>query len=132
MELCVISPSATCIKKEVFFDLGLFDEEMEICEDYDLWLRVTSKYQVGFINEPLAKKYGGHEDQLSLKHFAMDSFRIKSIIRLVKSGALTGEQLTKANLVLKLKAEILLKGYQKHGNTAGASWLKELLVDMEH
>ena len=74
--MCMISPSATVMKKETLFSLGLFDESYPCCEDYDLWLKFTSLYPVGFINEMLIKKYGGHQDQLSQKYQAMDYWRV--------------------------------------------------------
>ncbi len=39
LPLCAISPSAVMIHRSVFDDVGLFDESLPACEDYDLWLR---------------------------------------------------------------------------------------------
>ncbi len=52
-------------KKEIFGELGNFDENMPACEDYELWLRITAKYQILFNAEYLTTKFGGHIDQLS-------------------------------------------------------------------
>ncbi len=49
-----IRTSSAVIKKECFLKSGLFDENLKECEEYDLWLRISAHYQVGFINEPLA------------------------------------------------------------------------------
>ena len=49
-----IRTSSAMIKKECFEKVGLFDESLPECEEYDLWLRITRKYPIGFINEPLA------------------------------------------------------------------------------
>jgi len=76
LPLCVISPSSVVMHKSVFDRVGLFDEALPACEDYDLWLRVCALYPVGFVDEPLVVKYGGHEDQLSRQHWGMDRFRI--------------------------------------------------------
>ena len=65
LDICRISPSSALIHKSIFEDIGLFDESLKVCEDYDLWLRITSNYPVLFLDEFLIKKYGGHEDQLS-------------------------------------------------------------------
>ncbi len=49
-----------------FFDIvGLFDESLYACEDYDLWLRTSCKFPVYLIDTPLIMKRGGHEDQQS-------------------------------------------------------------------
>ena len=76
LQLCCISPSSVVLKKKIFDDYGLFDEKLEVCEDYDMWIRITSKEEVGFLDSPLVLKYGGHSDQLSKKFWGMDRFRI--------------------------------------------------------
>jgi len=59
VRLCCISPSAALIKRSLFQELGLFREDFPVCEDYELWLRITSRYEVGFLDEPLLIKRGG-------------------------------------------------------------------------
>ena len=56
----------------LFQELGYFDESLPACEDYDLWLRICAKYPVLFVEEPLLRKFGGHDDQLSKKFWGMD------------------------------------------------------------
>jgi hypothetical protein len=36
-------------------EAGFFDESIFIPADRDMWLRLSEKYQVGYINEPLTK-----------------------------------------------------------------------------
>jgi len=73
LPLCIISPSSVIIHREVFEKVGLFDESLLVCEDYDLWLRVSHHYPIAFINKPLIIKNGGHEDQLSQRLWGMDT-----------------------------------------------------------
>ena len=61
--------------RALFDRVGGFDEELPACEDYDLWLRICHQYEVAYIERPLIRKYGGHEDQLSAKYWGMDRFR---------------------------------------------------------
>ena len=49
-----IRTSAAIIRRECFDRIGLFDEELKECEEYDLWLRIAAHYPVGFINRSLA------------------------------------------------------------------------------
>ena len=44
------TPSATLIRREVFKDIGMFDESRECisCEDYDLWLRMAKDHEMVF------------------------------------------------------------------------------------
>jgi glycosyltransferase involved in cell wall biosynthesis len=79
LELCLVSPSATMLKKTVLEDIGLFDETLPACEDYDLWLRLALKYPIYLIDTPLIEKIGGHADQLSRKYWGMDRFRINAM-----------------------------------------------------
>ena len=78
LDMCRISPSSVMINKNVFKDTGLFNENLIICEDYELWLRICSHYKVLFIDEPLIIKYGGHEDQLSSSYEPIEYYRIKA------------------------------------------------------
>ncbi|OPY79208.1 MAG: putative glycosyltransferase EpsJ [Syntrophorhabdus sp. PtaU1.Bin153] len=52
LPLCIISPSSVVVKREIFDDVGLFDESLPVCEDYDMWLRIASKYPVLFVDKP--------------------------------------------------------------------------------
>ena len=69
MKLCCISPSSAMMHKSVFEDIGIFDERMPACEDYDFWLRYSAKEEVNFVDDALIIKKGGHEDQLSHNHY---------------------------------------------------------------
>ena len=53
LELCLMAPSTVMLKRELLEQCGLFDEELPVCEDYDLWLRITAHHQVSFLNEAL-------------------------------------------------------------------------------
>mgnify|MGYP000321373830 FL=1 len=49
-----IRTSSAIIRRECFNRIGLFDEELKECEEYDLWLRIAAQYPIGFINKSLA------------------------------------------------------------------------------
>ena len=116
LPLCVISPSSVMIHRSVFEDVGVFDESLEVCEDYDLWLRICAKYSILFIDEPLIVKYGGHEDQLSRKHWGMDRFRVKALEKMMAFGALNDEdEKATVNMILQ-KCGIIINGMKKRGN----------------
>ena len=83
---CIIAPSATIVNKNLLDKIGLFDENLEVCEDYDLWLRIACSNEIGLIDKKLMTKYAGHEDQLSFKHWGMDRFRVKALEKLVESN----------------------------------------------
>ena len=116
LKLCCISPSSAFVNKQVFHDYGLFDENLEVCEDYDMWIRITSKEEVGFLDSPLVLKYGGHSDQLSKKFWGMDRFRIEALEKNLKNKCFTKIQKKNVLDILIEKLTIVSNGAQKRGN----------------
>lgn len=47
------SASAVLIKKEVFSEVGIFDESLRFGEDWDMWLRIAQKYDIDFADKVL-------------------------------------------------------------------------------
>ncbi len=127
LPLCAISPSSVMINKEVFYDIGLFDEDLSACEDYDMWLRICCRYPVLFIDEALTNKFGGHEDQLSRQHWGMDRFRILALEKCVESSHLNEEDKQAAIKMIIHKITLFLKGAEKHGENEYCDRFKTLL-----
>lgn len=127
IEQCFIAPSSVLIAKKLFEEIKGFDENFVVCEDYDLWLKISSRYEIGLIEQPLIVKYGGHEDQLSTKYFAMDMWRLRAMNNILQTTSLS-ESMNKALVEkMKHKGEILIKGYDKHGNLEQAALVKNIL-----
>jgi glycosyltransferase involved in cell wall biosynthesis len=127
LPLCIISPSSVIMKRSVFDVAGLFNETMPVCEDYDMWLRVTAKYPVLFVEKPLIVKQGGHEDQLSKRYPAMDRFRIQSIARILESDVLNETMRNDAVRELEKKCRIYILGAIKRGKTEEAQYYSHLI-----
>ncbi|MCK4531176.1 MAG: glycosyltransferase family 2 protein, partial [Candidatus Marinimicrobia bacterium] len=89
---------------------GGFDENLLVCEDYDLWLRIAAKYPIPLIHETLIIKYGGHPDQLSLSTPAMDRFRVQSLEKILKKEPLSMTQRSELLEELILKLSYLYEG----------------------
>lgn len=132
LELCLISPSTVMLRKSIFEKYGYFDENLLVCEDYDLWLRITAFEKVGFIERPLIYKYGGHNDQLSKKYEAMDKYRVISLMNLVKNNSLSEEQINKVKDVALRKLSILIKGAEKRNKSADLNLYKNWLIFFEN
>lgn len=116
LKLCCMSPSSIMINKEFFQQFRGFREDFPVCEDYHLWLHMTSQVPVFFIPEPLVIKYGGHEDQLSRSLKAMDYYRVRAMSEILENRQLPEEWRQLTLQELKHKSNILLKGYRKHNN----------------
>ena len=118
LALCCISPSSVLIDRSIFDDMGLFNENLPVCEDYDMWLRICSKEAVLFIDEKLTFKYGGHKDQLSKSYWGMDRFRVNSIENLILNYDLNTDQKNKSMATLIKKLKIIINGAKKRNNSS--------------
>ncbi|MCP4022251.1 MAG: glycosyltransferase family 2 protein [Desulfobacteraceae bacterium] len=116
LQLCLVSPSSVMIKKELLDEKGLFNEAFPVCEDYDLWLRISYDTKIYLIDRPCTIKQGGHDDQLS-SHHSQDKFRIQSLLNLMESNRLSQSQETMVKKVLKKKSLIYGNGCMKRGRT---------------
>ena len=128
LPLCVISPSAVVMHRSLLEETGLFDESLAACEDYDLWLRICSRYPVLYIDEALITKHGGHDDQLSTKHWGMDRFRIHALNKIISENKLNDSDRDAAINMMVKKISIYLAGADKHGNTEHVEDFKRLLT----
>lgn len=117
LKLCLVSPSAVMLRRSLLNEVGLFDESLPACEDYDLWLRISCLHPVHLIREPLLIKEGGAPDQLSATVKGLDQYRIKALMKLVRSGILKEEQIAPTLRELSTKCRIYGKGCIKRGKT---------------
>ncbi len=116
LPLCVISPSSVIINQSIFADVGLLNETLPVCEDYDLWLRICSRYPVLYTEKQLVIKYGGHSDQLSKQYWGMDRFRIQALADIIKAPSLNIEDRAMVTKILNEKIKVFIKGAKKHQN----------------
>ena len=128
LPLCVISPSAALIRRSLLEECGLFDESLPACEDYDLWLRICAREPVLFVETPQIEKHGGHDDQLSRKHWGMDRFRIRALEKLLEGDLLTPAQRQETVATLLEKAAILEQGARKRGKLERADSYARLIA----
>jgi glycosyltransferase involved in cell wall biosynthesis len=125
LKLCLVSPSAVMLKRSLLDKVGFFDENLPVCEDYDLWLRISSQYPIYLIDQNLAVKEGGDPDQLSSRHKGMDRFRIKAMMKLIRNGQLNEDQCQVVLQELAIKCRIYGKGCIKRGkNEEGEFYLQ--------
>jgi glycosyltransferase involved in cell wall biosynthesis len=130
LELCLVSPSAVMMTKELFSRFGGFDERFPVCEDYDLWLRIAVEHPVPLIPEALVIKRGGHADQLSRSTWAMDRYRVAALQKLLRSS-LQGTRRVSALAVLRSKVAILTQGARKRGKEQEASEYEAMTAEFD-
>ncbi|HEX9271719.1 MAG TPA: glycosyltransferase family A protein [Candidatus Binatia bacterium] len=129
LDLCLVSPSAVMITKQLFNQFGGFDESFPVCEDYDLWLRIGVDHLVPLIPMPLVVKRGGHRDQLSHSIWGMDRYRVQSLRKLLDNG-LSGEKREWVMEALKRKISVLCQGARKRGKEYEATAYEGILSEV--
>jgi len=126
LPLCLVSPSSVLIAREVLDRVGLFDESLPACEDYDLWLRIGRLYPIILIDRPLIVKRGGHDDQLSTTYWGLDRYRVKALLRLLAHEDLAADVRRAAAECLEEKCVILANGFRKRGQRRLARQFMEI------
>ncbi len=110
LRVCKIGTSTFFVHKTIFEEIGLFDEDLEVCEDYDLWLRILKKYTIKLINKELITKQAGHENQLSFTTPLIDSYRVKALQKHLDS-----KYKRDISIEINYKKAILENGAKKRG-----------------
>jgi glycosyltransferase involved in cell wall biosynthesis len=62
--------STVLLKRECLDKVGLFDEQIDFGEEYDLWIRISREFDFEYIEEPLVV-YRVHEKKLSTDYNVM-------------------------------------------------------------
>ncbi len=110
---CIIGPSTVLLEKNLYLSLGGFRNDLEIAEDYELWLRLTNSNDVAYIDEALITKRAGHIGQLSEKYGQIEIFRIRGLKELVEQHYFKLENQKLAELELSKKCRIYAAGCRK-------------------
>jgi len=53
IQIIPASASGALVRRECFQAVGVFDEKLQIGEEWDMWLRLVKKYDARFVQEPL-------------------------------------------------------------------------------
>ena len=125
MERCMVSPSAVLLHRRLIELHGGFDEDLPAAEDYDLWLRLSWRYEIGLVSEPLVIKRGGHADQLS-GQWGIDRYRIRALFKLLQEPELPASEAEAVRRVLARKCAIYAQGCEKRGKIAEADFYRSL------
>ncbi len=124
---CAVTPSSVLIRRDLLDTVVLFDETYPACEDYELWLRLCARWEVGLVAEFLITKYGGHADQLSRTVEALDRYRIRALAQALESPILDSVQRAQAHAALTAKAHFFIQGCRKRNRPAEAAEVEALL-----
>jgi glycosyltransferase involved in cell wall biosynthesis len=127
--LCMVSPSSVLMRREFFDEVGYFDENLPVCEDYDLWLRASLRFPFHFIPQKLIIKRGGHADQLSAQ-WGSDRYRVQALLKLLEKEELTFKQRKLVADKLTEKCQILEQGFRKRAKREEANFYYQIRLNL--
>ncbi|MDX9801680.1 MAG: glycosyltransferase family 2 protein [Spirochaetia bacterium] len=125
---CIVGPSTVMMGKSLFEKYGGFREDLEVAEDYELWLKVTSENRILYIDEMLTVKRAGDWEQLSEKYGQIEIFRIKALKGLLENSFFTREREDAAAKVFRVKCLIYAAGCRKRGKDEEAEFYENLAL----
>lgn len=133
LELCAVGMSTVMARKVLFEKVGTFNCDLRCCEDYDMWIRVSSRHRFLLVDAPLTVKEGGRDDQVSYQYrVGMDKLRISAIEDLLLSGKLSERQQRAARKELAKKAHIYGTGCLHHGKSEESDYYLQLAQEMNN
>ena len=77
----IFTPSIV-VKRAVYEDLGGFDERLKWCEDWEMWVRISKKYEFGYLPLPLAC-YREHNTSNTAK-YAKNATKLRDFVEGIK------------------------------------------------
>lgn len=80
----VATPSTVIAEKEIFQQVGGFDHELSQCADWEMWIRIATKTEFIYVDEPLLK-YRQHGSNMSKNAALLET---DTILLMEKSFAL--------------------------------------------
>lgn len=103
LDKCRISPSSLIVHKSVFDEAGYFNENLRVCEDYEISLRFALKYKIGYLEKKLIIKRAVEKNSLSagIKH--IEYIRYEILEKLYRENANILDKNTKIILINELE-----------------------------
>lgn len=76
LEANYVATSTVVARRSALLECGLFDPDLDVLEDYDLWVRLAEKFRFEFLNEPVAvyRKRGDFSGQKTSDRAMHDRF----------------------------------------------------------
>jgi len=131
VEVCFIAASTVIVRRELFDEIGEFDESLPACEDYDFWLRTACNHEVGYLPEPLTTRREGHGDQLSHRVEYLDRYRIDALVKLLRLRALDREKESLVRQTLSDKIAITNRGLRKKGLSKELKKMQDIVAEFQ-
>lgn len=132
LQRCIIATSTVLMNRDFFQKLGGFNENLPICEDFELWLRCLTAESFCYLPQELTIKYGGRPDQVSSQFKRLQPYQMKALFAIWQTKnqipASYGILVQNALVAIALRE---LENANRHGEISYAQQCKEILTTME-
>lgn len=86
-----IHPCSALIRREVFDEVGLLDEGLRTHEDWELWVRIATSYEIEALDVPLGV-YGRHPHNLTSDSPQMHRYGTQARLKVLRSQPLAPKE----------------------------------------
>jgi glycosyltransferase involved in cell wall biosynthesis len=120
-----------CISKQALNKVGLFNEEMKISADFEMWVRLAKEHDTGFIADKLIQ-LRDHEGQLSRKEqYYINHLREDLQVYQYLLGYINEEQIKEGKTILRnhkflFYYTLMMKAFCKGSLRSGFAFFKAL------
>jgi len=118
------SGSSILIKADIFREIGYFDETLKASEDWDMWLRISRKYQFDYVDEALVQ-IRVHASNMQKDFSRMLASELAMLNKFAQNGT------HNYFLLLKIQTILLKKKMSAHsiaGFDSSEPWVKSQLT----
>jgi glycosyltransferase involved in cell wall biosynthesis len=102
------SGSGVLIAKECFDVVGMFDETLKVAEDWDMWLRIVSRYNAAFVEEVLVLIRKDRRNKPQYRTLTTEQDQVEFVIR--KNVSKERQPRALAALHARLGSQYLFRG----------------------
>lgn len=110
--------SGSILRRSCFGLEPCFDENLPSCEEYDFWLRLGTRHQIG----RLVDSYQSSESPNGKMPWSLDRYRVYSLEKAFQSGHLSPLQRHRVAEVLSDRCGKLAQGYRQRENVERSSF----------
>jgi hypothetical protein len=109
-----------------------FDENLPSCEEFDFWLRLGSRFQIGRLPDPYQTAVAPPKERTP---WSLDRYRVYALEKAFQSGHLTPFQRHRVAEVLAERCGKLSSGYKQRENNERSNFYerkrKRFLLEVE-
>jgi hypothetical protein len=118
LECPEIRLSGSLLRRQCLESETPFDENLPVCEEYDFWLRMASRYALGRLEEPLQFA----PPRKVIKEWGLERFRVYALEKAYQGGHLSPTMRHRVAEELVHQCNLLVEGYRHRDNLERANF----------